>query len=105
MWGRRGGPSGVFIRSGLDLATDFFFLPCLDRYLIEKAVDTSKADYAVFTGVQIHNWASDLEDPNTPSIEFVSVGKSYVVVDGEKSYLDLHKVPALSPRMLRILSK
>lgn len=62
------------------------------EYLIEKAVDTSKADYAVFSGVQIHNWAANLDDPNVPSLEFVGAGKSYVVVNGQKTYLDLHKV-------------
>jgi hypothetical protein len=62
------------------------------EYLIEKAVDIKKADYAVFTGVQIHNWASDLNDSSIPSLEFVSVGKSYVMVNGEKTYLDLHQV-------------
>lgn len=74
------------------------------EYLIEKAVDTKKADYAVFTGVQIHNWASNLDDPTIPSIEFVGVGKSYVVVNGEKTYLDVTQVPALSPRQLKILA-
>nr|AXF41557.1 LCI420 protein [Chlorella sp. ArM0029B] len=73
------------------------------EYLIEKAVDTNKADYAVFTGVQIHNWATDLMDESVPSIEFVSVGKSYVVVNGEKTFLDVHQVPALSPRQLKML--
>ncbi len=56
------------------------------------------------THTQIHNWASDLDDPSIPSIEFVSVGKSYVVTDGEKTYLDVHQVPALSPRQLKILA-
>ena len=44
------------------------------------------------TSPQIHNWAHDLEDENTPSLEFVGVGKSYVVVDGQKTFLDVHKV-------------
>lgn len=129
------------------------------EYLISKAVDPAKADYAVFTGVQvgagcwaasrkrvagreslrcplapreqpgrrlgapagrempaavgscpislipaaaveppsspqIHNWAADLEDPSIPSLEFVGVGKSYVVVNGEKTFLDVHQVGA-----------
>ncbi|KAG2452129.1 hypothetical protein HYH02_003161 [Chlamydomonas schloesseri] len=74
------------------------------EYLISKAVDPKKADYAVFTGVQIHNWAADLNNTDTPSLEFVGVGKSYVVVNGEKVHLDLEKVPALSPRQLQILA-
>ncbi|EFJ44558.1 low-CO2 inducible protein [Volvox carteri f. nagariensis] len=74
------------------------------EYLISKAVDPTKADYAVFTGVQIHNWAADLNNTDVPSLEFVGVGKSYVVVNGEKVHLDLSKVPALSPRQLQILA-
>ncbi|KAG2423205.1 hypothetical protein HXX76_010973 [Chlamydomonas incerta] len=74
------------------------------EYLISKAVDTKKADYAVFTGVQIHNWAADLNNTTVPSLEFVGVGKSYVVVNGEKVHLDLEKVPALSPRQMQILA-
>ena len=54
--------------------------------------------------MQIHNWASNLDDPTIPSIEFVGVGKSYVVVNGVKTYLDVHQVPALSPRQLKILA-
>jgi hypothetical protein len=118
------------------------------EYLISKAVDTNKADYAVITGarpgclllgscppaccwlarcsplpapacshpilpappphcttgVQIHNWAYDLDDKSIPSIEFVAPAKSFVVVNGEKHYLDLLKVPALSPRQLKVLA-
>lgn len=61
--------------------------------MISKAVDPSTADYAVITGVQIHNWASNLEDPTSVSLEFVHIGKSYVVMDGRRVYLDLAKVP------------
>jgi hypothetical protein len=76
------------------------------EFLIEKAVDPVKADYAVFTGVQIHNWASDLNNSAgvVPSLEFVSAGKSYVVINGQKTYLDIAQVPSLSPRQLRLLA-
>mmetsp|Transcript_4823 Transcript_4823/g.8376 ORF Transcript_4823/g.8376 Transcript_4823/m.8376 type:complete len:470 (+) Transcript_4823:45-1454(+) len=74
------------------------------EYLIGKAVDPAKADYAVFTGVQIHNWSTDLTDPDIPSFEFISLGKSYVVIDGVRSYLDITQVPALSPRQLKVLA-
>ncbi|GLI71752.1 hypothetical protein VaNZ11_017071, partial [Volvox africanus] len=74
------------------------------EYLISKAVDPHKANYAVFTGVQIHNWAADLNNTDVPSLEFVGVGRSYVVFNGEKIHLDLNKVPALSPRQLQILA-
>lgn len=74
------------------------------EHLVSKAVDPKKADYAVFTGVQIHNWAHNLDDVNVPSLEFVGIGKSYVVVDGVKTFIDLFKVPALSPRQIQLLA-
>ena len=52
----------------------------------------STADYAVVTGVQIHNWATDF-DGGAPSLEFVAPTKMYVVVNGEKIHLDLGQVP------------
>jgi hypothetical protein len=67
-------------------------------------VNPKKADYAVITGVQIHNWASDLEDERIPSMEFVAPARAYVVVNGEKIDLDLQQVPALSPRQLQLLA-
>jgi len=75
------------------------------KNLISKAVDPSKANYAVFTGVQIHNWATDLTDGKTPSLEFVSVGDCYTVIDGKEEKLDVNTVPALSPRQLRLLGQ
>uniref|UniRef100_A0A7S2VV98 Limiting CO2-inducible protein B/C beta carbonyic anhydrase domain-containing protein n=1 Tax=Chlamydomonas chlamydogama TaxID=225041 RepID=A0A7S2VV98_9CHLO len=74
------------------------------EYLIEKAVDLNKADYAVVTGVQIHNWATSLEADGTPSLEFVAPTKVFVVVNGVKIHLDLTKVPSLSPRQLLMLA-
>lgn len=62
------------------------------EYLISKAVNPKTADYAVVTGVQIHNWASDLDDPKIPSMEFVAPARAYVVVNGEKIDLDLQQV-------------
>ncbi|KAF5842133.1 Bestrophin, RFP-TM, chloride channel-domain-containing protein [Dunaliella salina] len=73
------------------------------KHLISKAVDPSKANYVVFTGVQIHNWATDLTDGKTPSLEFVSVGDCYSVIDGKQEKLDINAVPALSPRQMRLL--
>lgn len=74
------------------------------EYLISKAVNPKAADYAVVTGVQIHNWASDLDDERVPSMEFVAPARAYVVVNGEKIDLDLQQVPALSPRQLQLLA-
>ncbi|GAX83977.1 hypothetical protein CEUSTIGMA_g11402.t1 [Chlamydomonas eustigma] len=73
------------------------------EYLIEKAVDSSKADYAVITGVQIHNWASDLSN-GMPSMEFVAPSKVYVCVNGQKMHLDISKVPSMSPRQIMLLA-
>jgi hypothetical protein len=58
----------------------------------------------VFTGVQIHNWAADLNNSDVPSREFISAGKSYVVVNGEKVSLDLAKVPVSSRMALLLLA-
>ncbi len=66
--------------------------------LISKAVNTSKADYAVITGIQVHNWAAELTS-GAPSLEFVVPTKAYVVVNGEKVDLDLSKIP-VSPLSL-----
>lgn len=72
--------------------------------LIGKAVDTSKADYAVVTGVQIHNWARSLDDPQSYSMEFVAPSAVYAVVNGVATHLDLSQIPQVTPRMLNILA-
>ena len=74
------------------------------EYLISKAVNPKQADYAVVTGVQIHNWASDLDDVKIPSMEFIAPARAYVVVNQEKIDIDLQQVPALSPRQLQLLA-
>jgi hypothetical protein len=56
------------------------------------------------TGVQIHNWAHDLEDERVPSMEFVAPARAYVVVNGEKIDIDLQQVPAMAPRQLQLLA-
>jgi hypothetical protein len=72
--------------------------------LIGKAVDTSKADYAVVTGVEIHNWAKNLDDPTSYSMEFVAPSAVYAVVNGVATHLDLSQIPQVTPRMLNILA-
>lgn len=72
--------------------------------LISKAVDPSKADYAVVTGVQIHNWARHLDDPSTYSMEFVAPASVYAVVNGVATHLDLSQIPQVTPRMLQLLA-
>jgi hypothetical protein len=72
--------------------------------LISKAVDPSKADYAVVTGTQIHNWACVLDDPNAYSMEFVAPTSVYAVVNGVATHLDLSQIPQATPRMLNLLA-
>ena len=65
--------------------------------LIRDTVDPRKADYAVFTGVQIHAWKSAAEEYRN---EYIWPRKSYVCVDGKKSGLDLAGALASSRRQL-----
>jgi hypothetical protein len=46
---------------------------------IEKVVDTSKSDYAVLTGIQIH----------APDANYIWPADSYVVIDGKKIDLNI----------------
>ncbi|GBF88278.1 hypothetical protein Rsub_00990 [Raphidocelis subcapitata] len=71
------------------------------EFLISKAVDTSKADYAVVTGVQIHNWSTDLAGAN---FEFVAPTRAYAVVNGVRTDIDLESVPPLTPRQLNTIA-
>jgi hypothetical protein len=57
--------------------------------LIAGSVDTSKADYAVITGIQVHNWGLEYESEE-PNLEWVDPRCVYVVVDGNRTDLDLH---------------
>jgi Limiting CO2-inducible proteins B/C beta carbonyic anhydrases len=47
------------------------------EHIIGKVVDTSKSDYAVFTGIQIH----------APDANYIWPSDSYVVIEGVKSEL------------------
>jgi hypothetical protein len=49
------------------------------EHAIEKVVDTSKSDYAMLTGIQIH----------APDINYVWPAESYVVKDGKKQEIKL----------------
>ena len=73
------------------------------EYLIEKCVDIEKADYAVVTGVQIHNWnKGDLSAGD--NFEFVAPTKVYVVNRGQITVLDLMQLPSLTPRQVELLA-
>ena len=53
--------------------------------LIAKAVDTSKADYAVITGVQIHATTNDSVSGDLRElVDFIWPGAAYVVINGER---------------------
>lgn len=69
--------------------------------MIAETVNTEQMDYAVVTGVQVHNWAED--DSGTPSLEFVWPVNFYVVVNGRRTDIDISALPALTPRQLTLL--
>mmetsp|Transcript_27609 Transcript_27609/g.65507 ORF Transcript_27609/g.65507 Transcript_27609/m.65507 type:complete len:417 (+) Transcript_27609:136-1386(+) len=71
--------------------------------LIPLAVDPEKADYAIVTGVQIHNTGMDYagEEPN---LEFIQPTTVSVVMSGERVDLDLSFLPAAAPRQIRLLT-
>lgn len=73
------------------------------EYLIENAVDTKKADYAVVSGLQVHNWATEF-DNEVPNLEFVAPVEVYVVVNGKQTYIDLESVPSLTPRQMSMMA-
>jgi Limiting CO2-inducible proteins B/C beta carbonyic anhydrases len=50
------------------------------EHIIDKVVDTSKSDYAVFTGIQIH----------APDANYIWPADSYVVMDGKKQELKIN---------------
>lgn len=52
----------------------------------------------------MHNWCRDFDGYSAPSLEFVAPTKAYVVVNGQRTYIDLGKVPALSPRQMAALT-
>ena len=55
--------------------------------------------HAVVTGVQIHNWGERFDD-DSPNLEFVAPSSVYVVVDGEKTHVDLGAMPSLTPHQV-----
>lgn len=68
--------------------------------LIEATVDKNKADYAVFTGVQIHYWT----DPdNYFKNEYIWPQKSYAIVNNNRIELDIVNTKGLSSRQLELL--
>jgi hypothetical protein len=78
---------------------------CTDdlEFLIARTVDTSRAYYAVVTGVQVHNWATHYDD-ESPNLEFVWPTSVYVVINGARTHIDLAAMPSLTPRQTRALA-
>lgn len=75
-------------RGGLQLAR---FRLAVSRRVASRPVPPAHIP-AHAARTQIHNWAHDLEDEKTPSMEFVAPASMYVVVGGEKTELDVSKV-------------
>jgi hypothetical protein len=59
--------------------------------MIADTVDCSRADYAVITGIQVHNWPEPTSEE--PNLEFVAPRLCYVVVNGERTDIDLVVCP------------
>lgn len=74
--------------------------------LIDATVDTSKVDYAVISGVQIHNYASEwaFSQLGAPDLEYVYPGSVTTVVKGVKKTVDLTSISSMTPRQIRILA-
>ena len=73
------------------------------EYLIKHSVDTRRADYAVVTGVQVHSWGT-LYSGDEPHLEYIAPSTVYTVVNGQRTYLDLAAIPAMTPRQLKLLA-
>lgn len=67
--------------------------------MIAQTVDTAAVDYAVVTGVQVHSWPE--AGSGEPTMEFVAPRTCYVVVNGEKTLIDLEVRPCGAPRVRR----
>jgi hypothetical protein len=73
------------------------------EYLIKHSVDTRRADYAVVTGVQVHSWGRKYNGEG-PNLEYIAPSTVYTVVNGQRTYLDLASIPAMTPRQLKLLA-
>ena len=69
------------------------------RELINETVDTSKADYAVVTGIQIHSTTANNRTWH-PALEFIAPTSMYVVKDGVRNDLDVLSIDPPTPRQL-----
>jgi hypothetical protein len=72
--------------------------------LIGKAVNKNVADYAVVTGVQIHNWHCPNKEAGAPNLEFVYPVQVYTMVNGVKTVHNLADIAPVTPRMTKLLA-
>ena len=70
------------------------------KELIRAAVDPSKADFAIITGVHIHNYGHTRDDFH-PNMEYICPTSMTVVVNGQATNVDLlSDTPTPTPRQL-----
>ena len=55
--------------------------------LVKQTVDPNQSDYAVITGVHVHNWAN--EGTGVPTLEWIAPVCMYIVVDGKRTTINL----------------
>jgi hypothetical protein len=55
--------------------------------LVKQTVDPNVSDYAVITGVHVHNWAN--EGTGVPTLEWIAPVIMYIVVDGKRTTINL----------------
>jgi len=68
--------------------------------LVRAAVDPSKADFAILTGVQIHSYGHTLDEWH-PNMEYICPTSMTVVTNGQAQKIDLvAETPAPTPRQL-----
>lgn len=59
--------------------------------LIKETVDPNVSDYAVITGVHIHNWGN--EGTGAPTLEWIAPANMYIVNDGKRTTINLEARP------------
>lgn len=63
--------------------------------LIKETVDPNVSDYAVVTGIHIHNWGN--EGTGAPTLEWIAPANMYIVNDGKRTTINLEvSTPARS---------
>jgi hypothetical protein len=61
--------------------------------LIKETVDPMQQDYAVVTGVHVHNWGN--EGTGAPDLEWIAPSSVYVVNNGKKININLEVCPSV----------